>query len=61
MLALRTPVPLEGAEPAFASAINDQWQTLQLFYSLSLHAYNGNRQAWAREARELARSDGNNP
>lgn len=61
LLALRTPVPLEGAEPAFASAINDQWQTLQLFYSLSLHAYNGNRQAWAREARELARSDGNNP
>ncbi|MEN5034840.1 fused MFS/spermidine synthase [Pseudomonas sp. TWI929] len=61
LLALRTPVPLEGAEPAFASAVNDQWQTLQRFYSLSLHAYNGNRQAWAREARELARSDGNNP
>lgn len=61
LLALRSPAPLEGAEPAFASAVDDQWRTLQRFYSLSLHAYNGNRQAWAREARELARSDGSNP
>lgn len=61
LLALRRAPPLQGGEPAFASAVNDQWNTLARFYSLSLHAYNGNRQAWAREARELARSDGDNP
>ena len=61
LLALRGAPPLQGAEPAFASAVNDRWRVLERFYSLSLHAYNGNRQAWAREARELARSDGDNP
>ena len=61
LLALRSTPPLLGAEPGFASAVSDQWRSLALFYSLSLHAYNGNRQAWAREARELARSDGGNP
>ncbi|MCE7761323.1 spermidine synthase [Pseudomonas putida] len=61
LLALRSAPPLQGAEPAFASAVNDQWRSLARFYSLSLHAYNGNRQAWAREARELARSEGGNP
>ncbi|EPJ2809334.1 fused MFS/spermidine synthase [Pseudomonas putida] len=61
LLALRSTPPLQGAEPGFASAVSDQWRSLALFYSLSLHAYNGNRQAWAREARELARSDGGNP
>jgi len=61
LLALRSAPPLQGAAPAFASAVNDQWRSLARFYSLSLHAYNGNRQAWAREARELARSDGGNP
>ncbi len=60
-LALRHAPALQGAEAAFASAVNDQWRTLARFYSLSLHAYNGNRQAWAQEARELARSDGDNP
>ncbi|AXM94446.1 fused MFS/spermidine synthase [Pseudomonas plecoglossicida] len=61
LLALRGAPPLQGAEPAFASAVNDRWRALERFYSLSLHAYNGNRQAWAVEARELARSDGDNP
>ncbi|WP_410953124.1 fused MFS/spermidine synthase [Pseudomonas sp. S1(2024)] len=61
LLALRVAPPLQGAEPGFATAVNDQWRSLARFYSLSLHAYNGNRQAWANEARELARSDGNNP
>lgn len=61
LLALKGAPPLQGADPAFASAVNERWQALARFYSLSLHAYNGNRQAWAREARELARSDGDNP
>lgn len=61
LLALKAAPPLQGADPAFASAVSERWQALARFYSLSLHAYNGNRQAWAREARELARSDGDNP
>ncbi|MFJ3077142.1 fused MFS/spermidine synthase [Pseudomonas sp. NPDC087029] len=61
LLALKGAPPLQGADPAFASAVSERWQALARFYSLSLHAYNGNRQAWAREARELARSDGDNP
>ncbi|MDZ3992143.1 fused MFS/spermidine synthase [Pseudomonas sp. Teo4] len=61
LLALRKAPPLLGAEPAFSSAVEDRWRVLQQFYSLSLHAYNGNRQAWAREAAALARSDGDNP
>jgi len=61
LLALRGAPPLQGGEPGFAISVNDQWRSLARFYSLSLHAYNGNRQAWANEARELARSDGNNP
>ncbi|HYQ49072.1 MAG TPA: fused MFS/spermidine synthase [Pseudomonas sp.] len=61
LLALKGAPPLQGAEPGFASAVSDRWRALDRFYSLSLHAYNGNRQAWAREARELARSDGDNP
>ncbi|MNP84633.1 hypothetical protein D3C76_1840260 [compost metagenome] len=52
---------MQGGGQSFAGAVNDQWHTLARFYSLSLHAYNGNRQAWSREARELARSDGGNP
>lgn len=61
LLALRKAPPLQGADAGFASAVNDQWRSLAAFYSLSLHAYNGNRQAWAREASALARSDGDNP
>lgn len=61
LLALREAPPLQGGGQSFAGAVNDQWHTLARFYSLSLHAYNGNRQAWSREARELARSDGGNP
>ncbi|MDD1013902.1 fused MFS/spermidine synthase [Pseudomonas rubra] len=61
LLALRQAPPLLSADPGVAGAVNDQWLTLQRFYSLSLHAYNGNRQAWAREAGALQRSDGNNP
>ncbi len=61
LLALRTPPPLLRADAGFQGAVSDQWRTLARFYALTLHAYNGNRQAWAREMRGLARSDGDNP
>ncbi|GLZ86338.1 hypothetical protein Pres01_23890 [Metapseudomonas resinovorans] len=61
LLALRSAPPLVNADAGFRGAVDDQWRSLARFYALTLHAYNGNRQAWAREIRELARSDGDNP
>ncbi|WP_404804832.1 fused MFS/spermidine synthase [Metapseudomonas lalkuanensis] len=61
LLSLRTPPPLLNADAGFQGAVEDEWHALARFYALTLHAYNGNRQAWAREMRELARSDGDNP
>ncbi|MDH4567003.1 spermidine synthase [Pseudomonas sp. BN414] len=61
LLALRTPPPLVNTDAGFRGAVDDQWRSLARFYALTLHAYNGNRQAWAREVQELARSDGDNP
>ncbi|MNP07181.1 hypothetical protein D3C76_991980 [compost metagenome] len=61
LLSLREPPPLQGADEAVRAAIGDEWRSLRRFYGLVLHAYNGNRAAWAREAREVVRNDGNNP
>ncbi len=61
LLALRTPPPLEGAEASFRGAVDDQWQSLRRFYGLSLHAYRGERDAWARDVRQIAREEGGNP
>ncbi|WP_425343486.1 fused MFS/spermidine synthase [Pseudomonas delhiensis] len=61
LLALRRAPPLEGAEPSFRAAVDDHWARLRRFYDLSLHAYRGDRQAWARDARQVVRDDGGNP
>ncbi|MBO3273836.1 fused MFS/spermidine synthase [Pseudomonas sp. Milli4] len=61
LLALRRSPPLENAEPAFHAAVDDEWMRLQRFYSVSLHAYSGNREEWARQARQVMREDGGNP
>ncbi|MCL6693230.1 fused MFS/spermidine synthase [Pseudomonas sp. R3.Fl] len=61
LLALRHAPPLEGAEPSFRAAVDDHWTRLRRFYDLSLHAYRGDRQAWARDARQVVRDDGDNP
>lgn len=61
LLALRHAPPLEGAEPSFRAAVDDHWARLRRFYDLSLHAYRGDRQAWARDARQVVRDDGDNP
>lgn len=61
LLALRTPPPLENAVPSVRAAVDDQWARLRRFYDLSLHAYRGDRQAWARDARQVAIDDGDNP
>ena len=61
LLALRVPPPLENAGRAQQGAVEDEWQLLRRFYGLSLLAYNGNRQAWMREARALAPMTAQNP
>jgi hypothetical protein len=60
LLSLRKAPPLKNAG-AVQQAVEDQWRVLQRFYGLSLFAYSGDRQAWAREARQLMQEEGRNP
>ncbi|WP_442963132.1 fused MFS/spermidine synthase [Pseudomonas sp.] len=61
LLALRTPPPLQGSDQAQRSAVEQQWRLLQQFYGLTLMAYDGDRQGWAREVRQLMQQDPDNP
>lgn len=60
LLALRSAPQLENAVPSVRASVDDQWTRLRRFYDLSLHAYRGDRQAWARDARQVAIDDGDN-
>lgn len=61
LLSLRVAPPLQDADASFRGAVEDEWRSLSRFYGLTLHAYRGNRQAWARGIQELMREDGGNP
>ena len=61
LLDLRRPALLLNAEPGFVARMNDHQQRLMQFYRSSLHAYDGDREAWARDIREVMRGDGANP
>lgn len=61
LLALRKAPPLLNADVGQRAAVEDQWQVLRRFYGLTLLAYNGNREGWAREARLLMQGEGRNP
>ncbi|MFQ6573920.1 fused MFS/spermidine synthase [Pseudomonas sp. UM16] len=61
LLALRTAPPLINADAVLQGAVEDQWQVLERFYALTLLAYNGDRQAWIREVRQLMRTEAGNP
>lgn len=61
LLALRVAPTLENANPSVQAAVNDEWALLHRFYEWSLLAYNGNRQAWMREARALTPIAAENP
>ena len=61
LLALRSAPPLENAVPSVRASVDEYWARLRRFYDLSLHAYRGDRQAWARDARQVAIDDGGNP
>ena len=61
LLDLRVPVPLINADETFARTLAAEQQRLMQFYRASLHAYDGDRDAWGRDMREVIRGDGANP
>lgn len=61
LLDLHRPPPLLNADPTFSERMNVHQQRLMQFYRASLHAYDGDRQAWARDIREVMRGDSANP
>ncbi len=61
LLDLRVAVPLVNADAAFSRTLAAEQQRLMQFYRASLHAYDGDREAWARDIREVLREDAANP
>lgn len=61
LLDLHTAPALLNADAAFTERMDIHRQRLMQFYRASLHAYDGDRDAWARDIREVMRGDGGNP
>lgn len=61
LLDLHQPPVLVNADAAFVERMKVHRQRLMQFYRASLHAYDGDRDAWARDVREVMRGDGGNP
>ncbi len=61
LLDLRQAPVLVNADAGLHERMNAHQQRLMRFYRASLHAYDGDRDAWARDIREVMRGDGGNP
>ena len=61
LLDLRTPVPLVNADATFTRTLRAEQQRLMQFYRASLHADDGDRDAWGRDIREVLQQDSANP
>ena len=61
LLDLRVPAPLLNADAAFSRTLGAEQQRLMQFYRASLHAYDGDRDAWGRDIREVLQQDSANP
>jgi spermidine synthase len=61
LLALRTMPLLRGADDIFLAAVADEHNRLLRFYDAGLHAYNDERQLWAREMKRVLSEDSRNP
>ncbi|MDP9656234.1 UNVERIFIED_ORG: putative membrane-bound spermidine synthase [Pseudomonas putida] len=61
LLDLHQPPALLNADAGFIERMNTQQQRLMQFYRASLHAYEGDREGWARDMREVMRGDAGNP
>ncbi len=61
MVALRTALPLVGADDALRGEIAQKRQSLMDFYAAGIAAYNGDKNAWAAAIERVRASDGDNP
>ncbi|WJK07032.1 fused MFS/spermidine synthase [Pseudomonas fluorescens] len=61
LLDLYVTPPLVNADAGFDERMQTHRQRLMQFYRASLHAYDGDRDAWGRDIREVMRGDGGNP
>ncbi|MFJ4193442.1 fused MFS/spermidine synthase [Pseudomonas sp. NPDC089534] len=61
LLELHSAPPLRNADAGFMDRMEAHRQRLMLFYRASLHAYDGDREAWGRDIRDVMRGDGGNP
>lgn len=61
LLDLYQPPPLVNADAGFNERLQAHRHRLMQFYRASLHAYDGDRDAWARDIREVMQGDGGNP
>jgi predicted membrane-bound spermidine synthase len=61
LLDLHIAPPLVNGDEGFNERMNAHRQRLMQFYRASLHAYDGDRDAWARDIREVMNGDGGNP
>lgn len=61
LLDLYQPPPLVNADGGFTERLQTHRQRLMQFYRASLHAYDGDRDAWARDIREVMQGDSGNP
>lgn len=61
LLDLHVSPPLINADEGFTQRMEAHRRRLMQFYRASLHAYDGNRDAWARDIREVMSGDGGNP
>ncbi len=61
LLDLYVPPPLVNADAGFTERMEAHRQRLMQFYRASLHAYDGDREAWGRDIREVMQGDRANP
>jgi len=61
LLDLYQPPTLVNADAGFSERMETHRQRLMQFYRASLHAYDGDRDAWGRDIREVMQGDRANP
>lgn len=61
LLDLHQAPQLTNADSSFYERMETHRQRLMQFYRASLHAYDGDKEAWGRDIREVMRGDGGNP
>lgn len=56
LLALRTKLPIQGADANLMAGIEHEREQLDMFYRSALAAYQGDRKTWARDAATLVQA-----